>query len=841
MKKTRLPHILFIFLFMSFGFCLLSRAQSQTGTVIYKGIVLDQGLRPVAGAFIHIKERTTGAYADQQGLFSLSIPASTPVRIVFTALNFQPLEKIILLTSEQPGQPDTLILITKPTTLEDVKVAADQKRDQAGLIDVDASQARVNPSATSGIEGLIKTFVGSNNELSSQYSVRGGNYDENLVYVNGFEIYRPFLVSNGQQEGLSFINPDLTENVRFYTGGFQAKYGDKMSSVLDVTYQKPEENGGSAYISLLEQGLSLKGISGNKKFSYLLGARNKTNRNVIKSQQTTGNYIPSSSDFQGLMTYRFSPKFRLELLGDYGTTKFLFYPEETKLTASVFSPYFVADYGVNIDFSGSEKDKYSTAFAGLTAVHQPNDHTELKYMASYYQDKEIQQTDITGAYVFGQRDEHGNIEDNPESIMGVGSNQQYARNGLDIKVLGFQHQGNWKKGAHFLQWGAGFQRQEIDSRVNQWTYSDSAGYGLPAGTEQLQMQDYMHNRDHFYINRTSAYIQDNLRFGGAGDFLLQWGARGNYNDLNKEWLISPRAGISLKPAGWRKDVVFRASAGNYSQPAFYREMVAYDGHLNKQIKAQKSWQGVLGLDYQFQLFQRPAKLTSELYYKYMYDVIPYDIDNVRIRYYGLNNATAYVGGWETRLFTQFVKGAESWLSLGIMQAKEKIDGLSYQNYFNAQGEQITASTQDKIPSDSSTQQVGWLRRPTDKLITFGMFFQDYLSTNKNFKVYLNTLYGTNLPFNIPGSTKYRNALEIPAYLRMDIGFSALLLDGTKPQRSHSPFGGIKNIWASFEIFNLINRDNTISYMLLKDFQNDTYALPNRLTPRLINFKIMVNW
>ncbi|QEC71507.1 hypothetical protein FSB73_07325 [Arachidicoccus ginsenosidivorans] len=252
-------------------------------------------------------------------------------------------------------------------------------------------------------------------------------------------------------------------------------------------------------------------------------------------------------------------------------------------------------------------------------------------------------------------------------------------------------------------------------------------------------------------------------------------------------------------------------------------------------------QGVLGLDYQMRLFNRPARLTSELYYKHLYDVIPYDIDNVRIQYYGQNNAKAYVAGLETRLFTQFVKGADSWLSLGIMQTKEKIDGLSYENYYNQSGELITASSVDKVATDSASHQVGWLRRPTDRLITFGMFFQDYLSTDKNFKVYLNTIYGTNLPFNIPGSTRYRNALEIPAYLRMDIGFSALLLDGSKPRKKHAPFKGVQHIWASFEIFNLINRDNTISYMLLKDFKNDTYALPNRLTPRLVNFKIAVDW
>ncbi|GAB3363947.1 carboxypeptidase-like regulatory domain-containing protein [Arachidicoccus ginsenosidivorans] len=818
------------------GTCLYA----QKAFTDYDGIILSKSKEPLENVFVHLADKSTGTNTDSHGVFHLRIPVKMPVRVVFKGMNLAGFQKVIFREGKTAGL-DTIILVEQQKGLEDVRVTADKKREETGLIAVDASQARVNPSAVGGIEGLLKTFVGSNNELTSQYSVRGGNYDENLVYVNGFEIYRPFLVSSGQQEGLSFINADLTDNVRFYTGGFQAKYGDKLSSVLDVQYQQPEKNGGSAYLSLLEQSLSLKGVSDNQKFTYLVGLRNKTNRNVVKSQATAGNYIPSSSDLQGLFVYRFSPAFRMEFLGDYNKTKFLFYPEQTKLTASVFSPYYVANYGVNIDFEGSERDYYSTGFAGLTGVITPNDHTELKVMASYYQDKEKQSQDIVGAYEFGERDENGNILDDPDNLLGMGVNQSYARNNLHINVFSLQHQGSWKGGAHYLQWGAALQRQMIDSKINQWNYSDSAGYSLPVGGSELDLSSYMNSRDKFNIQRVSGYLQDNVHFGKTSVYTLQYGVRANYNDLNDEFLISPRAGFSFKPGGWKRDVVFKASAGMYAQPAFYREMVTMDGSLNKGIKAQKSMQGVLGLDYQMRLFNRPARLTSELYYKHLYDVIPYDIDNVRIQYYGQNNAKAYVAGLETRLFTQFVKGADSWLSLGIMQTKEKIDGLSYENYYNQSGELITASSVDKVATDSASHQVGWLRRPTDRLITFGMFFQDYLSTDKNFKVYLNTIYGTNLPFNIPGSTRYRNALEIPAYLRMDIGFSALLLDGSKPRKKHAPFKGVQHIWASFEIFNLINRDNTISYMLLKDFKNDTYALPNRLTPRLVNFKIAVDW
>jgi hypothetical protein len=283
--------------------------------------------------------------------------------------------------------------------------------------------------------------------------------------------------------------------------------------------------------------------------------------------------------------------------------------------------------------------------------------------------------------------------------------------------------------------------------------------------------------------------------------------------------------------------VFKGAAGMYSQPPFYRELRRYDGSINKDLKAQKSWQAVAGIDYSFKMFDRPARFTTEAYYKYMTDIDPYDIDNVRIRYFGTNSAKAYAYGIESRLFGEIVKDAESWVSLGIMRTREDLDNDTYTTYYNKEGEPITSATKDKVVADSSADGIGWLRRPTDRLITFGMFFQDYLSTNKNIKVYLNTLYGSNLPYNIPGSTRYRNALEIPSYIRVDIGFSALLLDAEKQRRSHSPFRSFKNIWASFEVFNLIDHPNTISYLLIKDFQSNTFALPNRLTPRLVNFKL----
>ncbi|MBC7721814.1 MAG: TonB-dependent receptor, partial [Pedobacter sp.] len=314
------------------------------------------------------------------------------------------------------------------------------------------------------------------------------------------------------------------------------------------------------------------------------------------------------------------------------------------------------------------------------------------------------------------------------------------------------------------------------------------------------------------------------------------------NTLNDEFLVSPRMGISFKPKKWQKDVVIKASAGIYNQPPFYRELRRYDGTVNTNLKSQKSWQISAGFDYNFKLFQRPAKLTTEAYYKNMTDVVPYDIDNVRIRYFGENSAKAYAVGFETRLYGELVKDAESWVSFGLLNTREKIDNFFYQQYKNAAGEVVTANSTDQVITDSVKTNVGYVRRPTDRLVTFGLFFQDYMSDNKNLKFYMNALYGSNLPYNIPNSVKYRNALVIEPYIRIDMGFSALLLDGEKAaRRSHSPFKNFQNIWASVEIFNIIDRANTISYLLIKDFQNNTFALPNRLTPRLLNLKLVARF
>lgn len=809
-------------------------AYSQDKTAIIYGIIVDENEQRLSGVSISILGKQGGLRSNDSGYFRITVPAGKAIALIFTYTGYKPQQKNFLLNNAET-ETITIRLEKGAQELKEVTVTDERSRREAGLVNINPKLALNIPGPGGSIENLIKVFVGTNNELTSNYNVRGGSYDENLIYVNDFEIYRPYLVRSGQQEGLSFINPEMTRSVNFYNGGFQSRYGDKLSSVLDIQYKKPKTFGGSAYIGLLEQGLQLEGTGAKNKFSWLIGARNRSNRNLLSSQETKGNYVPSAADLQGLFTWEFNSKWTAEFIGNISGTKFTLEPEFSQPSAAVFSPFFSANLGLDIYFEGREEDSYSTNMAGLSVINQPRKNLRLKWMASRFSNKEKESIDITGAYLFGERSfdrskpEFGLII-NP---LGAGVFQNYARNSLDIEVWNLSHKGIYDRGNHYLQWGLGVDRQQITDQLREFEYQDSAGYSLPYQPGELSLFNRLRSSADFSVNRFSGYFQDNINVGDSSGLSIQAGVRFNYNDLNEELLISPRAGISWKPISWKRDIIFRGSAGIYHQPPFYREMRRYDGSINYSLKAQKSWQLSGGFDYNFKAFDRMLRLTTEAYYKSMWDVVPYDIDNVRMRYFGENKAKAYAAGLEARLFGEVVRDAESYISVGFMRTREDIEGDQFYNY-----------TIDSLnrPIDSTLTENGWLRRPTDRLVTVGIFFQDYLSTNKNFKVYVNTIYGANLPYNIPNSVKYRNALVIDPYLRIDIGFSALLLNSDPAKRrSHSPFRNFENLWASLEVFNIIDRANTISYLLIKDFSNTTYTIPNRLTPRLVNLKLVARW
>ena len=826
-------HLLkFIILFASVLFCATLSAQKKSA--ILSGRVVDEDDKPLSKVSVVILGRQSGTITSDSGTFILRTPAEKAFAVIFSYTGYRTQQKNFLL-NENEREFLVVKLDHARGELESVTVTDQRQRTEAGLITINPKNAINIPSPTGGVESLIKVFVGTNNELTSQYSVRGGNYDENLIYVNDFEVFRPYLVRSGQQEGLSFINPEMARNVNFYNGGFQAKYGDKMSSVLDIQYKRPGKFAGSAYAGLLEQGFHLEGVSKNNKFTFLTGVRNRSNRNLLSSQETKGNYIPSSSDIQALLTYQFNEKSSLELLANFSRTKFTLDPQFSQLTSSVFSPYFSANLGLDIFFEGRELDRYNTGMVGLSYAHQPSSKLRMKWMISRFSNDEREGIDITGAYLFGEREFDKTKSDfglitNP---LGAGLYQTFARNKLNISVWNASHKGSLDKGNHYIQWGQSVERQSIDDKLHEWEYLDSAGYNLPYNPSSLILNQFTSSKADINIIRLTGYVQDNFLISENSGITMQGGIRYNYNDLNNELLVSPRVGISWKPSKWVHDIIFRGAAGAYHQPPFYRELRKPDGSINSDLKAQRSYQVVAGFDYNFRKGNRPYRITTEAYYKSMSRVVPYDLDNVRLRYTGVNEAKAYAAGLEVRLFSELVKDAESWISLGIMRTRENLENDTYYNYALDSLNNVT---------DSLLQQGGWFRRPSDRLFTFGMFLQDYLATNKNFKVYLNFLYGSNMPYNIPGSIKYRNALTIDPYIRIDLGFSALLLDSDKAnRRSHNPFRNFENIWATLEVFNLIDRDNTISYMLIKDFSNTRYALPNRLTPRLLNLKVIARF
>jgi len=831
LKKISLRIVLPVLTLIFLLFIQSTLAQKRSALV--SGKVLDENEHPLSGTSVGILGRQSGVLTNDSGVFRIKVPAEKAFALVFSYAGYRTEQRNFIL-NENESEKIVVRMERSSQQLQEVVITDQRERKEAGLVKINPKNAINIPTPIGGIESLIKIFVGSNNELTSQYSVRGGNYDENLIYVNDFEVFRPYLVNNAQQEGLSFINPELTRSVNFYTGGFQAKYGDKMSSALDIQYKKPRSFGGSAYLGLLEQGFHLEGVGAHNKLTYLVGVRNRTNKNLLSSQETKGNYSPSSADLQALLTYQLDSRNSLELMGTISRTKFHLIPTSSQLTSSVFSPYFTANLGLDIFFDGQEADSYQTNMLGLSFLQQVKKNLRLKWMVSRFEDKEQQSFDITGAYLFGDRDfdktsaSFGLIT-NP---LGAGLYQNYARDRLNITVWNATHKGYLDLGRHYLQWGVSAERQIVDNRLHEWQLQDSAGYSLPYLPGTPSLDNVVISATDLSITRLTGFLQDNILFKDSSGFTLQGGLRYNYNTLNKELLLSPRIGFSYKPRGSKRDIVYRGALGIYDQPPFFREMLRTDGSINKDLKAQRSWQVVAGLDHNFKLGDRPFRFTTEAYYKSMTRIDPYDINNVHIQYFGNNGAKAYATGVEFRLFGELVKDAESWISLGFMRSMEKID-TSFTTY--------TLDTLNR-PVDSARTKAGWVRRPTDRLFTFGLFLQDYLATNKNLKVFLNFLYGSNLPFNIPGSLRYRNGLVIDPYIRIDVGFSALLLDSEKSnRRSHSPFRNFENIWATLEVFNLIDRANTISYMLIKDFSNTTYAMPNRLTPRMLNLKLIARF
>ena len=523
---------LYKLLFLLLGWMpLLGIAQVHT---YVSGKVLDENDAPMQGVTIKMLGRTKSAITDSSGKFRMIVTPNKPFELTFSSVGHTSVEKRLIVGA---GKDDKIIVRLMPTIaqLKEVTVTNDVTRKESGFVSIDASKTNLNPSPINGIESLIKVFVGSNNELTSQYSVRGGSYDENLIYVNDFEIFRPYLVNSGQQEGLSFINPDMTGGIKFYTGGFQSKYGDKLSSVLDITYRKPTKFGGSAYTGLLEQGLHLEGVANKNKVSFVFGVRNRTNRNLLSSQETQGNYIPSSSDLQSLITWKPTDKWDLEMLANLSTSRFTFFPQSSQLNASVFSTLYSQDIGVDIVFSGQERDKYSTNFIGFSATQKVRKNLKLKWMLNSFADNEEQNQDITGAYLIGDRDKTSGSKTYNQIVnaLGAGVYQNFSRDNLNINVLSASHKGSLDLGKNYIQWGSTLEQQKVSDHINEWTMNDSAGYTVPYNPQLLTLSSILKTSDNLSVIRISGYGQDNIQFKNNSDVTMQFGVRYNYNNLNK--------------------------------------------------------------------------------------------------------------------------------------------------------------------------------------------------------------------------------------------------------------------------------------------------------------------
>ena len=793
--------------------CICAFAQHAVIT----GIVRDDKGKPIDQAVVADAATGLGGYTNAKGYYMLEMPSGQNISVVYHAEGFATIRKSIQLNANETRTID-ITLATQSSELTEFVLKNTKARYEAGSVLLDITKVAYNPSPMGGVEGLIKLAVGSHDELTSQYSVRGGSFDENLVYVNDFEIYRPFLVRTGQQEGLSFINSDLVANVNFSVGGFQSKYGDKMSSVLDVTYKRPTEFSGSVMVSLLGANLHLEGASKNHKLTYLIGARQKSNQYLLQSQPTKGVYNPSFTDLQALINYRINSKWELEAIGNYARNRFIFYPESQTASFGVLNQA----YQLDVFYTGSEFDQFDSRFGGISATYHPDDSKlKLKFLASGFSTNEYETYDINGQYLFGelQTDQGQANYGQIKTYLGAGGIQDFARNYLNVNVGDVGVRGSYDAKNNFIQFGANGTVTSISDNLHEWERRDSAGFTQPYEPALLQMAYFYNSAANFNYTRLSAFVQDNIHFDSSDRLTATLGVRFNYSFLNQEFITSPRAQIAFKPR-WEKDWVFKLSTGLYAQPPFYREMRDLDGGVNMQLKAQRSYQVVLGTDCNFKMYERPFKITLETYYKDLWDLDPYYYDNVRIRYTGKNDAVGYVYGGEVRLYGELVKDATSWISIGVMKANQKITdsgGITgYNNYFPL---------------------------PSDQRFTLGMYFEDYLPRNKNYKVHISAIYATGLPVGPPTGHLYQDVLRLPDYKRVDIGFSALLLDTKRRDHpAHSFFNNLKSIWGSFEVFNLLGIQNTLSYTWIQDQTSQkTYAVPNRLTSRLLNVKLLFNF
>lgn len=820
---------LFLCLFAFAGF-----AQGQKTAIVY-GSVTDSTGREISDVNIVLIGTNTLTLSKQDGSYTITVPAEKEIEIGFSFIGSQSLKmKVPVL---EPGQKYKLdVKMTFGLSLRPFVYTEERDRDKASTQILNVRQIKSLPNVSGSFEQILKTLPGvaSNNELSSQYNVRGGNYDENLIYVNDIEIYRPFLPRSGQQEGLSFIHTEMVENVRFSAGGFEARYGDKMSSVLDIKYKQPKKFAASFNASLLGVQSHVEGASKNLRFTYLLGARYWTNQYVLSTLDVQGDYKPSFADVQTLLTYHFRENLSLSVLGSYAQNKFLVIPQTRETTFGTVKQALQ----LRMFFDGQDLMEYRTATGAMSLNYMPTQKTQLKLISSVFHSNENELYTIEGAYRLEEIEtDFGNANfGQAKASKGIGYFLNNARNRIDALVFNVGHRGYHTVGNNSIQWGAQYQTERIHDKLNEWNYSDSLGFAQPSIVNgEVVVKDYLSTNLSLYSYRLSGYVQNSQRLNKDYNVQLTYGLRTNWWSYNNENVVSPRVQLSFEPnkkhnravvseskdGVLRKDIKIKAAFGYYYQPPFYRELRGFDGVLNPNIKAQKAIHYVLGGDVNFKAFGgRPFKFFAEAYYKHLDNLIPYEIDNVRIRYYAENSAIGYATGIDMRVNGEFVKGMESWASLSVMKTQEKIPGA--------------------IVTDGNGNRVtpGYIPRQTDQRVTFSMFFQDYLPNNPKFKMSLNFVYGTGLPFGPPDRNRYGDTLRIPSYFRVDMGFSRVLIDeNEKDRRGIKKY--VRSAWAGIDVFNILAINNTISYIWIEDVEARTWAVPNYLTGRRVNLRLVI--
>jgi hypothetical protein len=790
----------------------IAEVDAQTSNATLTGKVTGVNKEPLELVNVSLKDFPIGTTTNRKGEYLLRIPGNKPVQIVYSLIGYTSEIITVQARSEEHITTDMVLKINQKE-IREVEVT-ESRKNTGNISKIDPGMLNRIPTIGGGsVEALIKTLPGvsSNNELSSQYTVRGGNFDENLVYVNDIEIYRPFLIRSGQQEGLSFINSDLISSIEFSAGGFSAKYGDKMSSVLDIKYRRPFEFRGSATVSMLGATAHVEDLTLNRKLSYIAGIRYKTNRYLLKTLDEKGEYDPRFTDFQTQVTWQTTDHFDLSFLGNIAQNDYYFVPRERETTFGTWQ----TPLNTRIFFEGSERDKYLTYLGAITSNYHPNNNLNLKFIVSAYSAKEAETYDILGQYYLNELERNMSSETFGDSVLnlGVGSFLNHARNYLDARVISIVHRAAFNTGSHLLNWGFQVQNEFINNTINEWIYRDSTGYSLPYTENNLVDLYYaLNSKANLRSDKFSGYLQDTWQLPvSRGSLYVMGGIRTSYWNFNREWLISPRFSVSYFPK-WERNISFKLSGGWYDQPAFFKELISKTGEINNKNRAQRSFQVVAGSDLIFTAWNRPFRYTSEVFYKNLTRLIPYQIDNVRIRYLPDLQSRGYAAGLDMKINGEFVSGVQSWASLSVMQTRENVAGDGH----------------------------GYIPRPTDQLVNFSLFFQDYLPGNPTWKMQMAAFYGSRLPTGPPKGEPWQMVFRMPPYRRIDLGISKVLISASRPSTSKW-LRHFRDAWLSLEVFNLLNINNTVSYFWVSSTYGDMFAVPNYLTSRKINLKLSVTF